>query len=457
MKRNGVKLKLLFSRTILFVTSYYNHLRCFIPVIAELKRKGAKCVVAIPEDIVIGEEQIKKSARENNIKIIKMKTNPYTKKRSELSRGERLLTNNFYIYFYLKKQVEMTMHKIDPDLLVVGHDLNHPERYFVRYAKENNIPSLLIAHAISSDFYFKEYGLAPWWKPNIFIRPDQNSLKINTSHVLNGIYRLFLTNIMNHPLKKIICAYGGGETTKVAYWGSYQKKIWVKWGGDPNKMEVTGYPGYDVLFQKYKIFDDEIKKQMLNKLGIVNNNKIILFTTQSTVEERIQTLEERKKFTVDIVGETFKVDKVILIVKVHPKQEISEYDYLKGSNNKKVIIVQDFELHDLILISDLLITHTSTTAMDAILCNKPVITVNFKDTSEPYPYASSGAAIGVYQKRKLKNAVEGALYDEKVQKELVNNRSKFIDDHIYKFDGKSTKRVIDLIEQIILKCKNINN
>ena len=53
--------------------------------------------------------------------------------------------------------------------------------------------------------------------------------------------------------------------------------------------------------------------------------------------------------------------------------------------------------------------------MDAILCDKAVITVDFKDTTEIYPYSSSGAATGVHQKGKLKDAIETALYDKKIQ------------------------------------------
>ena len=35
------------------------------------------------------------------------------------------------------------------------------------------------------------------------------------------------------------------------------------------------------------------------------------------------------------------------------------------------------------IISDLLVTKSSITALDAILCDKPVNTVNFKDKEEP--------------------------------------------------------------------------
>jgi len=88
-----------------------------------------------------------------------------------------------------------------------------------------------------------------------------------------------------------------------------------------------------------------------------------------------------------------------------------------------------------------------------MIFDKPVIVVNLFGTPHVMGYAESGAAIGVYKEEDLAPAIRKALHDLQVRKELEQNRKRFIEKHVYKANGQASKRVAELIIQLIKKAK----
>ena len=71
-----------------------------------------------------------------------------------------------------------------------------------------------------------------------------------------------------------------------------------------------------------------------------------------------------------------------------------------------------------------------------------------------FPYAESGATIGVYKEEDIVPATKNALFDEEMKNKLAGARKKFVYEHAYLQDGKASKRVADLIIQLIEKNKD---
>ena len=59
--------------------------------------------------------------------------------------------------------------------------------------------------------------------------------------------------------------------------------------------------------------------------------------------------------------------------------------------------------------------------------------------------------MGVYDKKDLALTIKKLLKDDS---ELAKNRQRFIENYLYKIDGKSTERVIKLVEQMINESEN---
>lgn len=144
-----------------------------------------------------------------------------------------------------------------------------------------------------------------------------------------------------------------------------------------------------------------------------------------------------------------------LAIKLHPSEKIAEYQQMLAGieNGNKAVLCQDIDLYGLLRECDLLMTVHSTVALEAMILDKPVITINLTGKPDVMPYAKSGAALGVYQQAELAPAIRKALYDPEVKRELEQKRESFVAEHAYKVDGQSSKRVAELIVRLIKESK----
>ncbi|MCK5018758.1 MAG: glycosyltransferase, partial [Candidatus Peribacteraceae bacterium] len=131
-------------------------------------------------------------------------------------------------------------------------------------------------------------------------------------------------------------------------------------------------------------------------------------------------------------------------------EDIDNYKLISGYP-KDVVFIKDIDLTELLMISEIVITDLSTVGLEAMLLNTPVITVNFTGKPDAMPYASSGAAIGVSDPNKLKEAVQSILNNQDTKNRLQQNAKIFLKDYLYKLDGRSAERVNALIEEMIME------
>jgi UDP-N-acetylglucosamine 2-epimerase len=216
---------------------------------------------------------------------------------------------------------------------------------------------------------------------------------------------------------------------------------------DSEEIMVTGQPRYDILYQADKIYDKEKK---FKKYKINPNHKIVLWTTGC---HSISDEENVKNFKA--VFETMQnLKNVTLIIKQHPG-EGERYrkmieKYLNDYKISAVVTPKKLDTYEQIFICDLMITKTSTTAIEAVALNKPVIILNLSGNQDIIDYINEGVALGVYKEEDLKQAIEKLLKDDT---DLAMNRKSYIEKHLYKIDGKATERVADLITQMIEKSR----
>ena len=113
------------------------------------------------------------------------------------------------------------------------------------------------------------------------------------------------------------------------------------------------------------------------------------------------------------------------------------------------IIIKEANLHDLLIASDLIIGRSSGAQIEAILLNKSVIDISYEAKSGRQLMEKFNAAIPVYDPRDLQNAIKNCLYNEEIVNSLEEGRKKYRNYAIYKFDGKASIRIKQLIEKIL--------
>jgi len=229
-----------------------------------------------------------------------------------------------------------------------------------------------------------------------------------------------------------------------AVYGTYHKDLLTKVSAYPeDSVVVTGQPRYDTLYHADKIYDKEKK---IREYNTNLEHKIILWTTQC---HGLSDEENIKNFKV--IFETMQnLKDRTLIIKQHPG-EGKRYtkmirNYLEKYKANAIITPKDSDTYELLFVCDLMITRHSTTAMEAVALNKPVVILNLSGEPDPVEYVMEGVALGVYSEEDLRPAIEKLLKDDS---ELARNRAKYIEKYLYKIDGKATERVVDLIGEMI--------
>jgi len=221
--------------------------------------------------------------------------------------------------------------------------------------------------------------------------------------------------------------------------GEAIKKVYVQSGIPEEKIIITGNPRFDTLFKRNRIED---RNKIFAKYKLDPNKKLIVFTSQP--------IQEREKLLNAVFNTLKKLPEMQLIVKLHPSESALLYyqimDMIKLNN---AIIVEDIEIYELLNAADCVLTSFSATGLEAMMLDKPVISINLTGELDRMPYAESGAALGVYHEDELAPAIMRALINDAVREKLKVSREKFVERYNYKMDGQAAKRVIDLFDEII--------
>ena len=191
----------------------------------------------------------------------------------------------------------------------------------------------------------------------------------------------------------------------------------------------TGWPKLDKYFKK----DDKHSKKR-NEILLNNKSKYIILyaptfspklSSAQHVFSEIKSLAQNKSYTI--------------LLKFHPLMDVKWVEKYKNlaNKNKNIIFKNESDITDYLIISDLLISDTSSVVYEFILLNKPVIT--FKNISDNINWKN------LIEYCNLENEVIDCINNDiyfKLRKEIIKKY------HPYR-DGKSAKRMVEAIENYL--------
>ncbi|BDZ68998.1 UDP-N-acetylglucosamine 2-epimerase [Methanobacterium ferruginis] len=322
--------------------------------------------------------------------------------------------NNINLLYIIKRRLEDTfrsrfvqligiiewadelIHKLPLDMLIVMEDMSPTKRALCRFLLINDIPSLVIQHGM----------------------------------VTTGILGL---GVM--PL----------EAKKQAIWG--EKILEWHYGRGNRKQVITGNPSFD---QIAKINSNEKfnKTKICNDLCLDPSKKIILLTTGrfSGISAKF-TIEAEERLIYRTLNALQNFPDLQIVVKLHPAYQ-EKYSTIILNIAKeigiKLNLFQD-SLWDLFAVSDVLVTFSSTTGLEAMFFNLPVVNIDFEYQDDLMGYASSGAVISVNNEGEIISRIKDVLYDPNIRKKLSSSRKNFLFDTTFLDDGNASNRVVSLI------------
>lgn len=227
---------------------------------------------------------------------------------------------------------------------------------------------------------------------------------------------------------------------KISVPGDFIKDLVIGCGVDEERIVVTGRPTYDVLIRAEERFD---KVGICRKLGLDPSKKILVYCTENL------PLTETQRMAYAICNAVKGFLDVQFVIKVHPSElSLSVYDTVLKQVGIRALVTKEADIYEVLYVCDLMMTGYSTTALDAMILDKPVITLNLTGLKDPIPFAESGAAIGVYSEKDLKQGIKNGLYDDSTKVRLRRDREKFVYEQTYLSDGKATERIVNLTEEM---------
>ncbi len=234
---------------------------------------------------------------------------------------------------------------------------------------------------------------------------------------------------------------------KIAVWGLADKRYMERFGVKCSRIVITGSPLHDTIIAKKTT--KNLRENIQKKLGLDKSKKIVLIISQAF--ENFWGENARGKFIRLAISALQHRKDIEIILKLHPREDKripnSIIDDLKPQNVH--LIKKEFGIPELLGISDIMITVNSTAIYDAIVENKPVITINLARIPEQAEYVKYGACLGVYKEKDFADAFN-SLSKKKVLDKLKKGRRKWLKEHFYKMDGKASKRVAKMINRMIV-------
>ncbi len=291
------------------------------------------------------------------------------------------------------------------NLLVINDDSTHFTKTFVAISSKFKIPSLVIQHGFISRFY--DIGFLPL------------------------------------------------SADKIAVWGKISRDNLLRYGVSDDKIVITGAPRFDyyIKLNKNKSKKNEIKKSIYAQYEIDKNKKLILFAPSHVFyHERLSNFHlnqtEILKIYEIVLGAIKDLPNCYLIIKLHPgdkKKHIPE-EIIRTLGMNNVSVVTDFNIAKFIVSCDCLITSWSTTGTEAMILEKPIISIKLRKQKYHVKYIDYGAAIEVSNINDLKSNLLSIF---KNPHSLKQKQDTYLKDDIHKFDGLSVLRVSKLIDEMI--------
>ena len=393
---------------ILLDVVYVNYLNAVFPAIQEvIKQNACECYI-------LGQKSVL-SKRFNNMKRVDIKN------QNAAEYKEKVKKLRAYYHSKLKKDTQF-----QSIFEYKGINFWDVIKGDIGLLFDKQFPDL-----ISSILYFDK--VIDIIQPDILVVGDDRAATVK-GHVLLAKKKGVPTLEVQHGLCADTGPFDTPVSDRIAAGGDYSKKVFMKFGAKKEQLVVTGWPKYDTHVKSKESLTEKHK----------DGTDILFATGSGDIKITLDTIEAIGSFIEDSTH--FR-----LIIKPHPTENHKIYNRIAKKYKNVVLHKSNEDISSLIASTDILVSFFSTVAIEAALLDKPIICIN--TTNVESMYVSSGIAIEVRKLDELIPAIKDALYNEEVSKRLAEARKNFIYEHAYIQDGKASKRVVDLIIQMIEESK----
>ena len=232
---------------------------------------------------------------------------------------------------------------------------------------------------------------------------------------------------------------------RLLLFGDFTKNLLSNEGYPKNRLVSFGHPDY---FNLEKFSNTPPIKDIREKYKIPKNSKVILFATGKLQKyyNIFGKLDYDEQVFETLVKEYSNKENFFLIIKLHPGEVDAYYKKILLNNNSKNIKILDGNLHEILFISDVVISIFSTVLLDSIVLGRPTLRINFPGNTVPIPYENYNVLISC-ELNSIISKINDILFDNKIIENLKKNRTSFLN-FMYNLPNENITNQIKLILDI---------
>lgn len=275
----------------------------------------------------------------------------------------------------------------------------------------------------------------------MFLLKTQKAMKMNVFNILQNFFILLQAHFRTGQDFLIDSRFAN-----TLHWldSQYYFKSLIDAGFEKSSIVITGNPMYDPVFQKLQKLSPVIK----------NDDKIrILFLTNGMYEHGFWTREQRDLIVSQIISEISKYkNEMSLVVKIHPSSEVlADYQKLITPIDSTIPIYQKGDVLEFLNKADVVIGFQANSALEySLISKKPIIICNFYDLKGDL-FLERRLALECKDVASLIPAIKKIIIENPATSKKLE---QYIQDNLYKADGKSSERLCNAVLNLLDKTPN---
>lgn len=224
---------------------------------------------------------------------------------------------------------------------------------------------------------------------------------------------------------------------KQIVWGDVTKRYAISHSHMSQNIIIGGSPRHDKFFNKIP----STKKN--NTVVLATTGTMFLSSDSCTTQSQIKY----DNFIIEVCRVVRSLKNFKLIVKPHPSQILTQYvRNIIREIDPNILITEEQKNESLFQFANLVITfNNSTTALEALILNTPVISLQTEDWANEDDVAQSNAIKCVSDLSECESQIKDILTEIYSEKSLIENRQKFLFDY-FKNPGTASKFIANYLK-----------
>jgi hypothetical protein len=340
------------------------------------------------------------------------------------------LTNFIFSCWKFKNKLDEELKAIAPDAVITTSDLGgYVNRACNTWCEEKGVPFIVIQPAPAMDIPGNETTAA---------------------RVIASLSYILFNQILRVPLFQKQSLFGNERKGNYLFLqGEYFKKNY-RGKEIEDHIYIVGNPAVDPLLS------NRFPRASLKNLGLERAEGFKALVTICTegldglVDEIcIKELNDFYKFAIEQNPEIY------FVIKVHPRESTETYDQIfKENTGENYSVIKNVDLYKLFTITDVQISVASTTSLEAVVFGIPIVLANPNNAIQLMDFFQNEIELRAKTQEELNECIHRCLTDE-YRMDFKAKRDKYIVSRYGFLDGKSAKRTIKNIQEII-KSRNQN-